>query len=187
MVPWLCYVGARAMCGGCCGVAPRCPGKCAVWRGCGVWLLGGNRLGWSFRRRVWIGLWLVVGAGLVSGVWGLRGWCWWGGGGVGAGVVQCRSCVGGLRCPTSLGSASWCVAVSRAALSPEVRVGGGGECCVVWWRWVVCWLPRPGEGCCVWFHWGGWLLVVGHWAVQGCQARSLGRPPCHPQSVGRVG
>ena len=46
----------------------------------------------------------------------------------------------------SLWSASWCVAVSRAGLSGDVRVGGGGECDVVWWRWVVCSLPHLGWG-----------------------------------------
>ena len=144
---WVCYVGARGMCGGWCGVARRCSGKCVVWRGCGVWSLAGGRLGLWFRPRVRFRLWLVVGTELVCAVWGFWGWCWCSGGvWCGAGVLRCCCCAGGLRCPMSLGSASWCVAMSRAGLSSEVRVGGVGECGVVWWRWVVCWLPHSGGG-----------------------------------------
>ena len=127
---WVCYVCAPGMCGGRCGVARWCSGKFAVWRGCGVWSLACGRLGLRFRPRVRFGLLLVTGTELVCGLWGFWRWC------------RCRSCAGRLRCPMSLGSASWCIAMSRAGLSGEVRVGGVGDCGVVWWRWVVCWFPH---------------------------------------------
>ena len=80
VVRWVCYVGARGMCGGRCGAVRRCPGKRGVWRGCGVCLLVGGCP--SRRCRPWarFGLWLVVGVELVCGVRGFQGWCQWGGG-----------------------------------------------------------------------------------------------------------
>ena len=188
VVRWVYHVCARVMCGGWCGVAGRCPEECAVWRGCSVCWLAGGRLGLRFCPRVWFGLWLVVRAGLVCGLWGFWGWCQLGGGvWCGAGVLRCRSCVGGLRCLMFLGSVSWCVAVSRAGLSGEVHVGGGGKCGVVRWCWVVCWLPHGEGGHRAWVRRAGWLLVVGHRAVRGCPARSFGLPSGDPPSLARVG
>ena len=99
-----------------------------------------GRLGPWFRPRGWFGLWLVVGAEVVCGVWVFRGWCRWGGGWCGARMVRCCSCVDGLRCPMSLVSASLCVAMSRPGPSGEACVGRGGECGLVRWRRVMCWL-----------------------------------------------
>ena len=167
MVWWLCYVGAPGMCGGWCGVARWCPRKCAVRRCSRVRPLARGRLGWWFHPQVWFALWLMVRAGLVCGMWRFRGWCWGGPVWCGAGVVGCRSCVGRLRCSMSLGLASWCVAVFRAGRSGEVRVGGGGECGVMWWGWVVCWLP----------HWGG-SIVSGSVGLGGCSWLVIGQ--CGP-------
>ena len=89
----------------------------------------------------------VPGRGLGCCWWWAPGWCvvCWisgdgaGGGGVwcGAGVVRWYSCVGELCCPMSMGSASWCAALSLAGLSGEVRLSRGRGCGMVWWCWTV--------------------------------------------------
>ena len=104
----------------------RCPGKRAVWRGCGVWLLAGDCPGPWCCPCVRFGLWLVVGVELACGVQGFQGWCLFGGVGCGVGVARLRSFVGGL----------WC------RKFPD----GGRGCGVVWWCWVAWWPSRGGGG-----------------------------------------
>ena len=127
VVQRLCYVSARGMCGCRCGAVRRCPGKCVVWRGCGVRLLVGGCPSRRCRPWVWFGLWPVVGVEQACGVWGFQGRCRWGGGvGCRAGVAWRRSCVGRL----------WCFRSS----------GGGGGCGVAWWYWAAWWPSRWGGG-----------------------------------------
>ena len=97
-----------------------------------------------------------------------------GGGGVwcGAGVVRCRCCVGWLQCLMFPRSASWCVSMSRVGLSGEMRVGPGGECVVVWWRWVACWLPHGGGG-----------IMSGSGEVGGCLWLVPGRCEAVPRGL----
>ena len=153
VVRWLCYVGARGMCGGGCGAVRRCPGKRAVWRGCGVRLLVGGSSGRRCRPWARFGLWPVVGVELVCGVTGFQGWCRWGGVGVrsrrgvasflclwavvshvpgwergvrcGMVVLGClvASLVGGAPCPCPL---RWVVARGPSS-------GGVGQPCAVSW------------------------------------------------------
>ena len=52
-------------CGGRCGVVRRCPGRRAVWRGCGVWLHAGGCPGRWCCPCVRFGLWPVVGGELA--------------------------------------------------------------------------------------------------------------------------
>ena len=65
MARWACDAGVGGTCGGRCGVVRRCPGKRAVWRGCGVWLLAGGCPGRWCCPCVRFGLWPVVGAELA--------------------------------------------------------------------------------------------------------------------------
>ena len=155
VVQWVCHVCARGMCSDGCGVVRPCPGECAVRYGCDLWTLAEGRLGLRFHPRVWFRLLLAVGAGLVCCVWGFWGWCRWGGGWCRGGVVRCCSCVGGLRCPMSLVSASWFVAVSRAGPSDEVRGGGNAAWC-------------SGAGLCVGFPIRGGGITPGPGGLGGC-------------------
>ena len=146
---------ARGTCRGQCGVLRRCPGKRAVSRGCGVWLLAGGSSGWWWCPWARFGLWLLAGVEVACGVWGFQGWCRLGGLGCGAGVARLCSCVGGL----------WCC-MSR---------GGEGECSVVWWCWVVWWPSRLGGGGAPYRGLVGWV-VARSWSSGGVgQPRAVSR------------
>ena len=79
VVRWVCYVGARGMCGGRCGAVRGGPGKRAVWRGCVVRLLVGGCPGRLCRPWARFRLWPVVGVELACDVRGFEGWCRLGG------------------------------------------------------------------------------------------------------------
>ena len=108
-------------------------------------------------------MWCVGFPGMVLMGGGV--WC-------GAGLVRCPSCVGALRCPMSPGPVSWCVAMSRAGLSGEVRVGGG-EGSAVW----CC-----GAWSCLGFPFGG-NIVSGSGEVGGCSWLVLGRCRAVPRRL----
>ena len=177
VVRWVCYVGARGMCGDRCGAVCWCLGTRAVWRGCGVRLLVGGCPGWRCRPWARFGLWPVVGVELVCGVRGFQGWCRWGEGG-----VQSRRGVASFLC-------WWAVVFHVPQWGRGVRcgmvvlgcvvafpVGGGGTVSrsgVVGSRsWLV--LGRCGAARCG-------LLVVplvcfSTWAVRGRCGVGLGVP-----------
>ena len=146
----------------------------ALWRGECAMSVRGSRGSWGSVRVGVValcGCWLGAvsacgfdpGCGLSCGWWWALGWCvvcgvpgaGVGGGGFGAGVARCRSCVGGLWRLMSLGSARWCVAVSLAGLS-------AGACEVVRRCCVVCLFPRGGGGIVPRAGWVGgcsWLVI----------------------------
>ena len=162
---WVCYVGAWGMCGGRCGAVRRCPGKRAVWRGCGVRRIVGGCRRQRCRLCARFGFWLVE---LACGVRSFQGWCrcgeGWGAEPAWRGVV-----------PVLVGCG-----VSR----PRVGEGGG-----VWHvgAGLRDGLPAAGRGHRVQVRWGGWSLVAAPRAVWGSRVRSPGRPSGVFQYVGRAG
>ena len=166
---WVCDVGARGTCGGRCGVVRRCPGKRAVWRGCGVWLLAGGCPGRWCCPCARFGLWPVVGVDLACGVRGFQGWCRWGWGG-----VRSRRGAASFLC--------WWAVVSHVP-----GRGRGVRCGMVVLGCVVAFPVGGGGGHRVQVWWGGWSLVAGPLGVWGSPVRSLGRPFGVFQYVGRAG